>query len=126
MNTFYDKIIDLMVTNKTRIANDNSVDNKEISNENSILTIDEVKEYLQLGDDDADDNFIEKIIIPSAVAYVKSYTGLTSLEGIDDIKICLLLLCSDMFDNRSGFVSTNLKQNMILKSILDLHSVNYL
>ncbi|WP_321834348.1 head-tail connector protein [Clostridium butyricum] len=126
MNTFYNKMMDFMVTNKTRIANDNAVDEEQTFNKNFIITIDEVKEYLQLGDDDTDDNFIENIIIPSAVAYVKNYTGLTSLEGIDDMKICLLLLCSDMFDNRSGSVSKNLKQNMILNTILDLHSVNYI
>lgn len=97
------------------------------TNQPPLLSLCEVKEYLGLDVDDMEsDNFLQRIVIPSAISYIKSYTGLKDIEPIEEMKICALILCADFYDNRSNQVSSQVKQNMLLKSILDMHSVNYL
>ena len=66
-------------------------------------------------------------ILDSAKDYIRSYTGLTD-EEIDthaDFLTALLVLCQDMYDNRSMYVDKS-NVNRVVESILNMHRVNLL
>lgn len=63
----------------------------------------------------------------AAISYIKGYTGLTDeeLDDHEDISIAVLVLCSDMYDNRQMTVQND-KENPTVKQILSMYSKNYL
>lgn len=63
----------------------------------------------------------------AAIAYVKSYTGLTEeeMDRHEDLTVAVLSLIADMWDNRSATVQ-NGKSNMIVDVILGMHAMNLL
>lgn len=66
-------------------------------------------------------------LIGAATAFMCKYTGLTTaqLDESQDFVPVLLVLCQDMYDNRSLYVdSANV--NRMVQSTLDMHSVNLL
>lgn len=90
----------------------------------SEITDQNVADYLRIDESDEDTlRMIREELIPAAIAYVKSYTGLEELDEYEDICPVIKVLCQDMYDNRSLYVEkANL--NHMVSSILDLHSVN--
>lgn len=69
------------------------------------------------------------MLLTSAVAYVKSYTGLSSseIDENEDITIAVLTLISDMYDDRQMSVGINQGYvNKTAQAILDLHCKNLL
>jgi uncharacterized phage protein (predicted DNA packaging) len=85
----------------------------------------DLKQYLHVYHDE-DDKLISAILI-AAKSFVKSYTGL-SAENMDlseDLSIAVLIIASDLYDNRVYAVEHN-KVNPAIKTILDMHSVNLL
>jgi uncharacterized phage protein (predicted DNA packaging) len=89
------------------------------------ITLDTVKSYTHIDFDD-DDKLISDVIMPSAMAYIVSHTGLTleELNQYEDVSIAFLCLVSDMYDNRQTTVSVN-KVNPTTDFILNAHRVNY-
>lgn len=76
--------------------------------------------------DQSDINTLNNLII-IAKNYIAGYTGRTieDLDDYPDISIVVLILCQDMWDNRTMYVdSSNL--NTTVDSILHMHSVNLL
>lgn len=66
-------------------------------------------------------------LIGAATAFMCKYTGLTTaqLDESQDFVPVLLVLCQDMYDNRTLYVdSANV--NRMVQSTLDMHSVNLL
>lgn len=66
-------------------------------------------------------------LIGAAIGYMCKYTGLTAaqLDESQDFVPVLLVLCQDMYDNRSLYVdSANISR--MVQSTLDMHSVNLL
>lgn len=66
-------------------------------------------------------------LIGAATTYMCKYTGLTvaQLDESQDFVPVLLVLCQDMYDNRTLYVdSANV--NRMVQSTLDMHSVNLL
>ena len=63
----------------------------------------------------------------AAIAYCTGYTGLTEkgLDEHEDISIAVLVLISDMWDNRSMTVDRS-NINRTINDILGMHSVNLL
>lgn len=63
-----------------------------------------------------------------AVAFIKSYTGLTEeeVDEHEDITQVLFILVADMFDNRNYQMDSKSVVNPSVKSILNMHSVNLL
>ena len=63
----------------------------------------------------------------AAIEYVKSFTGLslTQLEEHEDITIAVLVLVSDMYDNRQVYVDRN-NTNRTVDTILNMYRVNFL
>lgn len=88
----------------------------------------DLTEYVRL--DDASDlelNELERMR-SGAVAFIKSYTGLTDeeVDEHEDITQVLFILVADMFDNRNYQMDSKSVVNPAVKSILNLHSVNLL
>lgn len=88
----------------------------------------DLAKYVRL--DDASDlelNELERMR-SGAVAFIKSYTGLTEeeVDEHEDITQVLFILVADMFDNRNYQMDSKSVVNPAVKSILNLHSVNLL
>ncbi len=64
-----------------------------------------------------------RICLKASVDYVKAYTGLddAGLDEYEDITIAVLILCSDMYDNRSVYTEQSSNLNQLVEKILDLH-----
>ena len=93
----------------------------------SDITAESVAEYLRL--DEVTDGEINTLamLISIATSYIKSYTGLDD-EGVDkypEFVIVVLILCQDMWDNRTMYVDSKDLNNTV-QSILAMHSVNLL
>ena len=93
----------------------------------SQITAQDVAEYLRLTDPTQSDLDTLGTLLTVAKIYVGEYTGrsLMELDSYRDIIICVLILCQDMWDNRTLYVDTT-NANRVVESILDLHSVNLL
>lgn len=91
----------------------------------SEITIKELKEYANVDHDH--DNTILNSILLAAKSYIKNYTGLTEeqIDSKEDLTIALMVLCNEMYDNRSFSAQDN-KSNVIITNILDMYSVNLL
>ena len=93
----------------------------------SDITVDSVAEYLRL--DEVTESEINTLttLLSVAVSFIKSYTGLDD-DGVDkypEFVIVVLILCQDMWDNRTLYVDGKDLNNTV-QSILAMHSVNLL
>jgi uncharacterized phage protein (predicted DNA packaging) len=91
----------------------------------SEVTIDDLKEYANV-EHDYDDVMLNNILL-AAKSYIKGYTGLNEeqIDSKEDLTLALLVLCNEMYDNRSFSVQDN-KSNFVIKNILDMYSINLL
>ncbi|MEH7391768.1 head-tail connector protein [Bacillus sp. JJ1474] len=93
----------------------------------SEVTIQDLKEYAREYNDDPVTNRTFETILTAVKSYIQGYTGL-SVEQMDtkeDLVIAMKVLSNEMYDNRT-FTVENDKVNTVIKSILDMHSVNLL
>lgn len=93
----------------------------------SDITVESVADYLRL--DEVTDSEINTLtmLISIATSFIKSYTGLDD-AGVDkypEFVIVVLILCQDMWDNRTMYVDSK-DMNNTVQSILAMHSVNLL
>lgn len=93
----------------------------------SQITAQDVADYLRLSETTQDDINTLTTILTVAKVYVGEYTGRTleDLDNYKDIIIVVLILCQDMWDNRTLYVDSS-NVNKVIESILGLHSVNLL
>ena len=93
----------------------------------SDITAESVAEYLRLDEvTDSEKNTLTTLI-SIATSFIKNYTGLDD-AGIDkypEFVIVVLILCQDMWDNRTMYVDSKDLNNTV-QSILAMHSVNLL
>ena len=91
----------------------------------SEITVEEVKNYLHVYHDE-DDGLISAILI-AAKAFVKNYTGISpeKLDISEDLSMAVLILSSELYDNRVYTVENN-AVNPVIQALLDMHSVNLL
>lgn len=93
----------------------------------SDITYQDVADYLRLVEIDNNEMNTLNTLINVSKSFISNYTG-RSIEELDnyrDFVIVVLVLCQDMWDNRTLYVdSKNL--NRVIESILGLHSVNLL
>lgn len=93
----------------------------------SDITYQDVADYLRLVEIDNNEMNTLNTLINISKSFISNYTG-RSIEELDnyrDFVIVVLILCQDMWDNRTMYVdSKNL--NRVIESILGLHSVNLL
>jgi hypothetical protein len=91
----------------------------------SQVTEQELKDYAHVYHDD--DNLLFASILAAVKAYIKGYTGLSEeqLDSKEDLTMAMFVLSNELYDNRT-FAVENDKVNTVIKSILDMHSVNLL
>lgn len=94
----------------------------------SEISYTDIAEYIRLDSEVAQDekNTLNNLITV-ATEYIKSYTGLSG-EQIDlhpDFVIVVLILCQDMYDNRTMYVDND-NLNQVVETILGMHAVNLL
>ena len=91
----------------------------------SQITATDVAEYLRLPEVTASDTTFLENSIGVAKAYISNYTGQTDLDQFQDFVIVVLVLCQDMWDNRTLYVEKS-NLNNVVESILGMHSINLL
>lgn len=94
----------------------------------SQITAEDVWEYINPAEDmDSDSETTLNNLIGIAKAFISSYTGRSQeeLDNYQDFVIVALVLCQDMWDNRTLYVDKG-NLNKVVESILGLHSVNLL
>lgn len=98
----------------------------EITNVSDV-TYTDVASYIRLDELTTDDINTLNTLISVAKAYMMQYTGRTAeeLDEYQDFVIVLLVLCQDMWDNRTLYVDKS-NVNKVVESILSLHAVNLL
>jgi uncharacterized phage protein (predicted DNA packaging) len=91
----------------------------------SEVTINDLKEYAHAYHNKDDKLFSD--ILSACKSYIAGYTGLSNdqMDTKEDLTIALMVLSNELYDNRTFTVENN-KVNAVVKSILDMHSVNYL
>ena len=93
----------------------------------SEITVSDIADYLRLDEVNNVDEATLGNLLGVAKSFIMNYTGRTSeeLDNFQDFVIVVLILCQDMWDNRTLFVDkTNL--NRVVETILGMHSVNLL
>lgn len=93
----------------------------------SDITAQDVADYLRLPEVTADDTNTLNTLIGIAKTYISKYTGrsMEELDNYQDFVIVCLVLCQDMWDNRTLYVD-NSNLNNVVETVLGLHSVNLL
>ncbi len=92
----------------------------------SQVPLSEVKNFCGVEDDDSD-VLIRDIMIPAASRFICDYTGLTAeqVDELEDLTLPYLVMVDEMYTNRD-YTITKDKLNPYVKTILDMHSTNYL
>ena len=88
--------------------------------------LEEIKNYLNVYHNE--DDVLIQSLAEMSIEYIKDYTALTDEQiqaKMNSLKVAIMLICSDAYDNR-GQTTLQHKQNLLLTSILNLHSKNYL
>lgn len=90
------------------------------------ISLNELKAHLKI--DGNEEDVLINSYLNLAKKYVLSYTGLTEEQASlkDDLTFAVLALAGDFYENRINSVSSQNRDNPIVKSILSMHSVNYL
>ncbi len=91
----------------------------------SDITYQDVAEYLKLDEVTAADINTLNNLINISITYIKQYTGLKNIDSYMDFVIVVLILCQDMWDNRTMYVDNN-NLNKVVETILGMHQVNLL
>jgi hypothetical protein len=91
----------------------------------SEVTVKDLKKYANVFHD-SDDSLFNAILM-ACKGFIRSYTGLdnTQIDNYEELPIALFVLAVEMYDNRAYTVEND-KVNMVVKSILDIHSRNLL
>lgn len=84
-----------------------------------------VAEYLRLDEVNDDEKNTLTTLISIATSFIKNYTGIDDLDKYPEFAIVVLILCQDMWDNRTMYVDSKDLNNTV-QSILAMHSVNLL
>lgn len=93
----------------------------------SQITANDIANYIRLDEVEQSDLNTLNSLLGVAKTFVMKYTGRTveELDNYQDFVIVILILCQDMWDNRTLYVdNTNL--NKVVETILGMHSVNLL
>lgn len=84
-----------------------------------------VAEYLRLGEVTESEKDTLNMLISIATSFIENYTGINDLDKYPEFVIVVLILCQDMWDNRTMYVDSKDLNNTV-QSILAMHSVNLL
>lgn len=90
----------------------------------SEITTGHIAEYLRLDEEDGAAAKLQPVL-DAAKAYIVSYTGIpeNELDNYEEFYVAVMVLCQDMYDNRSYYVERNYV-NKTVSTILDMHRRN--
>ncbi|MGG3623860.1 head-tail connector protein [Bacillus gobiensis] len=93
----------------------------------SEVTVQDLMSYAREENDDPEVIKEFNTILVACKAYIRGYTGLSDeqMDTKEDLTIALMVLTNEMYVNRIFTVKDD-KVNKVVKSILDMHSINYL
>lgn len=93
----------------------------------SEIEVSDVADYIRLVEPTTSDENTLQTLINVAKSFISDYTGRTEaeLDNYPDFVIVVLILCQDMFDNRTLYVDKS-NLNNVVETILGMHSVNLL
>ena len=96
-------------------------------NKVSEITYSDVADYIRLSEVTTDEQNTLNNLINISKAFIESYTGHTEaqLDDYPDFVVVVLILCQDMWDNRTLYVDSD-NLNKVVETILGMHSVNLL
>lgn len=92
----------------------------------SDIGVSDVADYLRICELTSEEQTFIDQILEASKAYIMKYTGLDA-AGMDDsadLVMAVYVICQDMYDNRSLYVSGNISNT--IETILGLHSINLL
>ena len=84
-----------------------------------------VAEYLRLDEVTESEMNTLSMLISIATSFIENYTGINDLDKYPEFVIVVLILCQDLWDNRTMYVDSKDLNNTV-QSILAMHSVNLL
>ena len=93
----------------------------------SDITYEDVADYIRLSEVTQNEQNTLNTLINVSNTFISKYTGQTieDLDNFQDFVIVVLILCQDMYDNRTLYVD-NSNLNKVVETILGMHSVNLL
>ena len=93
----------------------------------SDITANDVADYIRLVDFTDEDTNTLNNLIGIAKTFIMNYTGhtLEDLDNYQDFIIVVLILCQDMWDNRTLYVDKGTLSYPV-ETILGMHSINLL
>ncbi len=100
----------------------------------SEITSADVVEYLRLEEGQYTERQITAIM-DAALKYIAGYTGIpaqsetegeTTLDDYEDLWLAFMVLCQDMYDNRSMVPDAKGSANRVVESVLGMHARNLL
>lgn len=93
----------------------------------SDITANDVADYIRLVDFTDEDTNTLNNLIGIAKTFIMNYTGhtLEDLDNFQDFIIVVLILCQDMWDNRTLYVDKGTLSYPV-ETILGMHSINLL
>ena len=95
-------------------------------NKVSEITTQDLAEFIRLDEVGEVDTKMLSSFLTIAKDYIKNYTALDDLDEYADFVIVVLIICQDMWDNRTMYVDNEMKVNRTVQSILDMHTRNNL
>ena len=93
----------------------------------SEITALDIADYIRLDELTTDETNTLNNLLNISKAFILSYTGLAAdkLDDYPDFVIVVLILCQDMYDNRTLYVD-NANLNKVVDTILGMHVTNLL
>lgn len=93
----------------------------------SEITYTDIADYIRLDDPNESEINTLNTLINISKNYISNYTGRTEqeLDNYQDVVIVVLILCQDMYDNRTLYVDKN-NLNKSVETILNMHCNNLL
>ena len=86
----------------------------------SEITTKAIADYLRLDEVGDAEEVQLSTFLTVAKDYVKNYTALEDLDEYADLVIVVLILCQDMYDNRTMYIDKG-NPNKVVQTILDMH-----
>lgn len=91
----------------------------------SDITTDDIAEYIRIVDYTQEDENTLSNLLEIAKTFISNYTGQEDLDKFQDFVIVALILCQDMWDNRTLYVD-KASLSYPVETILGMHSINLL
>ena len=87
----------------------------------SEITTADIADYIRLGEVSEGEEKQLQTFLTVARNYIANYTALEDLDEYADLVIAVLILCQDMYDNRTLYIDKN-NPNKVVQTILDMHT----